>query len=251
MASMKRTLLEIVQAIIEDLDSDEVNSIDDTIEATQIANIVANTYFDLLANRDIPEHKELDQLLGLSDSTRPNYLQLPDDVARMPDYFYYNKSTDGDKEYQPVTWEHPELFLRRASNRDSSSSKVTIVTDFNGGTDLLVINDKMPQVFTSFDDKHLVCDSWDSDIDSTLQTSKNRTWVEKTPTISITDGATFDIDANYFPYLYNESLSRCSLRLKASADEKAEQWSRRHKNFIQSEKHRFDLPNRRPKYGRT
>lgn len=251
MASMKRTLLEIVQAIIEDLDSDEVNSIDDTVEATQIANIVANTYFDLIANRDIPEHKELDQLLGLADASFPNYLQLPDDVARAPDLFYYNKSQDGDKEYRPVLWEDPERFLRRVSNRDSSSSDVTTVVDFNGGTDLLIINNKMPQYFTSFDDKFLVCDSWDEDIDDTLQTSKNRAWVEKVPTISITDTATFDIDSNYFPYLYNESLSRCSLRLKAAADEKAEQWSRRHKNFIQSEKHRFDLPNRRPKYGRT
>jgi hypothetical protein len=43
MATMKKTLLEIVQDILNDLDSDAVTAIGDTIEATQVANISLNT----------------------------------------------------------------------------------------------------------------------------------------------------------------------------------------------------------------
>jgi hypothetical protein len=45
MATAKMTLLEIVQDVLNDMDSDEVNSISDTVEATQIANICRSVYY--------------------------------------------------------------------------------------------------------------------------------------------------------------------------------------------------------------
>ena len=44
----KLTVLEIVQNILSDLNSEEVNSISDTIEADQVAEIVKTTYLDLV-----------------------------------------------------------------------------------------------------------------------------------------------------------------------------------------------------------
>ena len=40
---MKTTLLQIVQSILSDMDSEEVNSISDTTEAQQIASVVEDT----------------------------------------------------------------------------------------------------------------------------------------------------------------------------------------------------------------
>ena len=40
----KMTVLEMVQDILNDMDSDEVNSINDTIEAQQVANTVRTVY---------------------------------------------------------------------------------------------------------------------------------------------------------------------------------------------------------------
>ncbi len=45
---MKYTLLEIVQEILSDMDSDEVNSIDDTTESEQVATIVKSTYLSMM-----------------------------------------------------------------------------------------------------------------------------------------------------------------------------------------------------------
>ncbi len=54
---MKRTLLEMTQSILSDMDSEAVNSISDTVEAQQIASVVEDTYYNIVAARKIPEHK--------------------------------------------------------------------------------------------------------------------------------------------------------------------------------------------------
>ena len=50
---MKKTLLQIVQNILSDLDSEDVNSISDTVEAMQIARVVENTFYNIVATRDV------------------------------------------------------------------------------------------------------------------------------------------------------------------------------------------------------
>ena len=45
---MKTTLLQLVQSILSDMDSEEVNGISDTIEAKQIASVIEDTYYNLL-----------------------------------------------------------------------------------------------------------------------------------------------------------------------------------------------------------
>jgi hypothetical protein len=56
---MKRTLLEMVQSILSDMDSEDVNSISDTNEAEQIASVIEDTYYNIISARDIPEHQQL------------------------------------------------------------------------------------------------------------------------------------------------------------------------------------------------
>ena len=58
----KMTLLEMVQDIMSDMDSDEVNSINDSQEATQVAQIIKSTYYNIIDGRDMPFLYELFQL---------------------------------------------------------------------------------------------------------------------------------------------------------------------------------------------
>lgn len=250
MVAMKKTLLEVVQDILNDLDSDSVNSIVDTVEATQVANIVAQTYFDLISDRVIPEHTELFRLTALSDSTRPNYMALPDDVASI-EKVEYDKSTGTDKEYREIFWCEPLDFLRKTGARNGESSTVIEVPDFNNSTELLIFNDRMPQFYTTFDNKHIVMDSYDSAEDTTLQESKSRGFGKKVPTVTLVDTFTFDFEAKYFPYLQAEAKSRSFSILEKTINAKVEQQAKRHKNFIQKEKDRFKTGTHRPNYGRT
>ena len=66
--AVKKTLLQIVQNILSDMDSEDVNSLNDSIEAQQVASIVEDTYYNIIATRHIPEHQELIKLTALSRS---------------------------------------------------------------------------------------------------------------------------------------------------------------------------------------
>ena len=76
---MKSTLLQIVQSILSDMDSEDVNSSTDTVEAQQVASVVEDTYFNIIAARDIPEHNKLIPLISLDEiSTGDNILMVED-----------------------------------------------------------------------------------------------------------------------------------------------------------------------------
>jgi len=252
MVAMKKTLLEIVQDILNDLDSDSVNSIDDTIEATQVANIVAQTYFDLLTDRTIPEHFELFRLTALSDSERPNYMALPDNVGDIQK-IEYNKSSNSEQEYREIHWRTPLDFLRDTGSRNSASADTRVVLDFNGSTELLIYTNRMPHTYTSFDNKHIVMDAHDLTIDTTLQASKSRGYGTLIPTVTLIDTFAFDFEAKFFPHLIAEAKSRSFSVLHKTLDQKVEQAARRHKTSLQQEKYRFDRqkPKSGNNYGRT
>lgn len=50
----KLTLLDIVQDILSDMDSDTVNSITDSVESLQIAQIVKTTFFEIITEGEWP-----------------------------------------------------------------------------------------------------------------------------------------------------------------------------------------------------
>jgi hypothetical protein len=179
-------------------------------------------------------------------------MALPDDVGNIQKV-WYNKSSDGDQEYKPIHWRDPLDFLRHTSARNSSATGTRTVSDFNASTELLIFTDRMPFMYTSFDNKHIVFDSHDITIDTTLQASKSRGYGELIPTVTLTDIFTFDFETKYFPYLIAEAKSRSFSVLHKTLDQKVEQVARRHKSFIQKEKWRFDQqkPTDRRHYGRT
>lgn len=71
------TLLEITQEILSALDSDSVNSISDTVEATQVATIVKRKYYDILSRGNLPDQQILLQLTASGDATKPTLMYLP------------------------------------------------------------------------------------------------------------------------------------------------------------------------------
>src|SRR4051812_47903314 len=76
---MKYTLLEMVQDVMSSMDSDEVNSISDNIEATQVARVIRSCYFDI-QSASMPEATTLYQLEASGTADKPVLMTLPDDV---------------------------------------------------------------------------------------------------------------------------------------------------------------------------
>ena len=242
---MKRTLLQIVQNILSDMDSEDVNSISDSIEAEQIASVVRDVYFNMVSTRMIPEHQELMRLVSLSDSTKPTHFQVPDSVKRI-DLIRYNVKATAGTEFREIEYIEPLTFLTLNNEGDD----VITVNDVNGSTPILIRNDKMPNFYTSFDDLHIVMDSYDSAVDQILAESKTQALGHKVPAFTISDNFTPDIDEVLFPYLIAESKSTCFSLFKSGVDQKIEQAARRQKSYMQSDMYRVKKENKRPYYGR-
>lgn len=229
---MKYTLLEIVQEILSDLDSDEVNSIDDTVEAQQVASIVRSTYLAMMSNRNWPHQKQSIQILSSGDPALPTHMKLQEDIKEMC-FLNYNSAKENQtkKVYRRMRWLEPEEFLRRANGLNSDNDNVDIIQDTTG-VEILIRNDIAPTVYTSFDDEHIVFDAYDSVVDTTLQESKVQAQAYVMPTWEIVDNFIPDLPDEAFTALVEEAKSKASFKLNQFLDEKAEQEAGRQQRWL-------------------
>ena len=249
----KMTLIDMIQNILSAMDSDYANSIGDSVEADQIATVVRETYFDLINNvLTLPEHKEIISLTGLGDSNHPNYLKFPDNVQKI-EIFRYDKQTtaDTDLQYKDIVFLEPIVFQRRFNGRNESDSNVVSIADFSAGN-LLIVNDKHPNFWTTFDDLYIACDSFDNTVDSTLQQSKTFCYGLTEPTWTHDDDFIPDLDSDLFPLLLEEAKSTCFINFKQVTNVKSERKARRQITSVHNKLHRrvFSNVDRQPDYGR-
>jgi hypothetical protein len=246
------TLLEVVQDILNDIDGDEVNSINDTIEAQQIAQVVKTTYFNIMENgRDWPH---LDEMFQLEAATvaKPVYMKLPDTIREVR-WVKYNKrsSTDTHDKMENVKYKTPEEFMQLVDARLSDATNVDVITDASG-VSMNILNDTPPTYYTCFDNTYLVFDSFDSAIDTTnLVSSKTQCFGKRAPTFTTSDTAVADIPGNMFQYLLAEAKATCFINFKQSQNPKAEQVSLTHKRRMSQDAWRVKKGITYPNYGRN
>ena len=245
----KLTLLDMTQRILSSMDSDAVDSFSDTVESEQVAYIIRDTYYDLINNIEIPEHRKLVPLTALANTAKPSTMKVPENIRRIDEVRYDTILTgDSIKAYEVVSWVEPYQFLSDTLSRQSTDSTVVTVTVDNGK--VFIYNNKAPTYYTSFDDEFLIFDSYDSAVDDTLQASKFIVWGLEEPTFTMSNTFVPDIDVNLFPLLLNESKSTAHVELNQQANPKAEQQALRQKIRWQSDKHKVSEA-RNNSYGRT
>ena len=240
---MKTTLLQIVQSILSDMDSEDVNSISDTVEAQQIASVVEDTYYNIIAAREIPEHNKLMALTAMGDSNKPTHFKYPTNTKSIK-RIEYNVGTVAEKNFQEIELVDPVVFLDRM-NEDG-----LLVETYDGNLDIFVSTDVAPSYYTSFDDEYIIMNSYDSSVEASLQASKSRAFGSVYPTFSQTDDFEPDIDNTLLPYLLAEAKSTCFSLFKGGSDPKVEQAARRLKSYVQNDMYKSVRPNKRPHYGR-
>lgn len=229
---MRKTLLEITQEILNDLDSDIVNSIEDTIESQQVASIIRSCYNEMISNRNWPHLKKLVQLDALGDLSKPNYLIAPEALKELITFSYDKRTVENNKTTLKEVWyKEPEAFLRHVSSRNADNDNVIEVTDFSGST-LLITNNQPPSYWTSFDDTYIVTDSYDVNVDSTLQNDKTQCLAYIEPTWTHTDEAVPNLPAEAFAALIEEAKSTAFIALKQMVNTKAEQKSARQNRWL-------------------
>ena len=247
---MKMTLLEIVQDILNDISSDFVNSIDDTEESMQVAQIVKSTYQAMMSNRNWPHLKRGLVVVPYSDSSKPTHMKVVEDIKELLSINYdIRKGGETRKRFTEIRWLEPDSFLRKVNQEDNTKSYVDTVQD-PSGIELFIRKDKSPQFYTSFDDNTLVFDSYDNSVDATLQQSKVQAYGYVFPSWTHLDGFVPDLPAEAFSALVEEAKSKASLKLNQSPDQKAEQESGRQQRWLARKGWQISGGIKYPNYGR-
>ena len=250
---MKRNLLSLVQSVLADLGSDQVNNYDDTVESTDIAYLIRDVYYDLISETKLDEHYDLFRLTASGDTDKPTLMTLPTTVLSL-DWVKYNNqlSTETAPDWQPVSFLPIKDMIDRMYSLDTDESNIQTMT--HGDRTFIIWNDRMPTYYTSFNDETLIFDAYDVSEESTLQSSNTQCFGEVYSEFTFSDTYIPDLDATQFSLLLNEVKSRASISIGEMPNQKNEQQARRH--LINSQRTKRRIPtkyaqmNNLPNYGR-
>lgn len=227
---MEYNLLKMTQLILSSMDSDEINSISDTVEAQQVVDIIETTFNDIVSAVDFPSDFDLVQLEEVGDTVRPTLINIPDNVGKLQ-WVQYDNAEDGEtaRNFRIVTPMSRYAFFERMNALDTADANV-FQFDYEVGTqtfDVRGYNDRFPTYYTTVDNATLIFDSYHSDFDMTIKGGKTQCYANIVPTFSRTDTFVPPLDPKHFTILYNEAKSVAWADLKQAQNAKAEQRARR------------------------
>lgn len=254
---MARTLLDVVQGILSTLDSDTVSSIGDTVEADQVADIVRQVYFDIIDEYQLPGQRVITTLESVSDTARPNLLKLPDDTQSLIQWQYDTRTSPTDPlHYSPVEYRTPVAFLGMVNQRNSGDTERMLVVQVTPEVNIIVDTSTSPRYWTSFDDKYIVTDNVNFDVDATLQGSKTQAFLEKRHIFLKEDSFVINLPQNLESLLFRTAEGTAYAIDKQTVNPKLEQKEKRMRIRAERNKHRSqqyenNLLNGAPDYGRS
>ena len=130
----------------------------------------------------------------------------------------------------------------------------TLITDPDFSANYYIFTGSDPTFWTTFDNKTIIFNGYDSATDSTLQQSKTLCWGQLDPVFPLSDDAFAPhLSGDEYPGLLAEAKSYCFINFKQVSNSKEEQKSRRQRVRQQNDQWRGDQRrpyNKTPNYGR-
>lgn len=219
----KRTMLKYVQLILSAMDSDEVETYNETVESLQVSDILEQSYFEIIDRRDWEFLKHRTRQLD-ADATSVVSLAIPSDVMHVELIRYYDYDIS---KYKDVTYVAPDAFLIKYQGLDSTQTNIVSATVADGVT-INIYNDRAPTEWTSFDESTITFNAYDAanEIDGvSVASSVSLATIE--PAWTAGDSFVPDLPSRMSSLLLNEALSACWLYVKQEANQKAEAIARR------------------------
>lgn len=227
---MKYTLLKCVQLILSAMESDEVNSINDTTESQMVVDVLETTYYDIASTLDFPDAWDFFELTSSGSASTPTLMYLPENVGKV-EWIKYDATADGAtvRDLRDLSPETREYFFSRMAGVDTALSTV-YQYDLSVGTgtfDVRGYNNQAPASYTTNDDHSVIFDNFDNTQGSTLL--GNRTWCYGMiiPTFTREDSFIPDFEPRQFTLFFNEAKAQAFHDIKQTVNQKAEQRARR------------------------
>lgn len=187
---MKLTLLDIVQRTLSALDSNNVSSVDDSVESEQVVLIVQRIMDEINGRRDWKWLKKEGTLLAATDT---NTASLPEDILSLKTVWYDNKELE---------YKYPQDFKYILSKRSTEEDNIN-----NDG----VYTDRVPKYYTSFDDDIITFDAYE---DSGIIIAKTYIYYDAIPDTLWDDSDIPDIPARFHDVVLKGVLAKAKQELK-------------------------------------
>lgn len=226
---MKQTNLELVQNILSSMDSDNVNSISDTEEASQVETILKETYENIISRRRWAFLSKTRQLQNVIDLTRPNKYKIPEAVVRVEEFRYRtNKEGTNPQEYSWKTLHYlsPADFIDHVQSRNITqlAAEGTAITVENDDlVHMYIVTNKEPKYWTSFDDVFIYVDNYVAADGDTVMDFRSSVNVTEQQPFTRGDTEIQFLPPEMFALFLAEAKSTCWLNFKGAANQKAEQ----------------------------
>lgn len=254
---MKQTVLELTQSILASMDSEEINSISDTVESYDIAVLLRDVYYDIAVELQVDAHESLFELEASGDALQPTLMYLPENVSKLYWLKYNNQLiTDTNSSYLPVEFKEFDQFYTMQNGLRENVTDVGEMTYQMNGEDfeIMYMTDRMPTHFTDIGNTTLLFNAYDSSEDTTLMKSKTMCGGLVYPTFTLDDLFIPELDAAQFPYYRNRAKVRAFAEKKQVENKEAASEARNQKVLIQKRKHRINegpaLKQLKARYGR-
>lgn len=224
---MKYTLLEMVQRVAGEIKSDEITTLDETIEAVDIRYEVQNTFDDLMTTWDWEFLKHHPRKLDALSPASPAILAIPADVRHIEKLMYeVSYEVGGKSTFKELTYLSPADFHELVLKRQIESNVVEC--DVGDGVKARIYNDRAPSYFTSYDELKVVFDAYDAVVDA-AGIDPAKTVVVATIIISSSSTASWTAPVPDFIHnlWFHESVARASAQIRGVENGRAERQARR------------------------
>ncbi len=257
---MKRTLIELTQSVLRSIKGEQVDDVSETEEASMVADIVMECYYNIISESNLLEEKTLFELEASGDPDKPVLMSLPEAVVGL-EWVKYNCQTIDQTavDYRTIEYMDLQSFLDwtlKFSTDDAWVDSMTVTTGAADSINFLYRNDKAPQFYTTFDDRQFVFDSYDIEVDTTLQKNKTMCFGLKESTWTKTNTFIPALDSQQFNLLLQEAKATAWAELRQTANQRAERKARRSWVLLASKKDRANYNHKSyyytdyPDYGR-
>lgn len=201
---MAKTLLEVVQSTLSAINSDSVNTVGETIESEQVTLVAKEVFEEMSTYQTIPTFDTLTQLLGVSDTSRRTVMQLPLNATDIQYIRYKATYTNGTSRFEEVRYCPPNEFLDRQLDLRVGEANVG-ENVLPGNVRVPYRTDKRPEYWTTFDDKFLVFDAIDMDVqgDNTLHNDNSLVMAYIIPEFQMTDDFVIPLPDKLIPQYMN------------------------------------------------
>lgn len=244
------SLLEVVQRTLNAMNHHSVNSIEDTVESRQIAEEARVVYYDLMDRDEWPHLIQLVQLEGIADTTRPNFMRIPQKVVRIDNVRYESTTEDSaNRTFKDIQYLHPTAFLDVVMSRNDNDTNTITVLNFNN-IPMFIQNNRVPEYWTSFDDEYLVFDSYDAEVETTMHNNKSLVLAKVIPTWQHTDSFVPDMPDQMFSVYLAEVTAASFTYWKQASSPKDEQRAARGISRLRTEARKVDEYQEKARNGR-